>query len=255
MFIPLTINNALKGESWPNVLIAGDTAGVFYLLSMASSLEANIFLADTGIKKPLREFPCHRGDMKDQANVYYDFFDGRIGAGIVRRMDAIMCASYDLKRWARLFQVPAACVWHDASGTWLEFEGTSPAKPDAGGSMAGMVAGFVKSCGGSYERSTIRALVDKDGGISLFPSVNNWPEKEKLVPEESTYSAWDDVNELLEGGQWLSLESGVIESPMEDRKLIELGVPELDVLAVSKTGETRYIELTGDLARVFDGLF
>lgn len=259
MFIPLTINNALKGESWPNVLIAGDTAGIFYLLSMASSLEANIFLADTGIKKPLREFPCHRGDMKDRANVYYDFFDGRIGAGIVRRMDALLCASYDLKRWARLFQVPAATVWHDASGTWLEFEGAAPQAHEAinpgSGAMVAVVGSFIKACRGYYECQTTRALIDKAGVVQTFPESGSWPIKNKLVPEESTYSAWDDVNDLLQGGHWLSLENDIIEPPMEGRKLIELGIPELDVLAVGSAEETRYVELTGDLARVFDGLF
>ena len=172
MFIPLTINNALRGESWPNVLIAGDTAGIFYLLSMASSLEANIFLADTGIKKPLREFPCHRGDTKDRANVYYDFFDGRIGAGIVRRMDAILCASYDLKRWSRLFQVPSACIWHDASGSWAEFEGATPALPcqGEGSAMTGLIAGFVRACRGVYGYSTVRVLVNKQGEVQAFPA-------------------------------------------------------------------------------------
>ena len=257
MFIPLTINNALKGESWPNILIAGDTAGIFYLLSMASSLEANIFLADTGIKKPLREFPCHRGDVKDRANVYYDFFDGRIGAGIVRRMDAILCASYDLKRWTRLFQVPSACIWHDDSGSWAEFEGAMPVMPcqGEGGAMIGLVAGFVRECRGLYRHSTVRVQVNKLGEIHAFPAAGSWHGSQKLLPEESTYSAWDDVNEVLAKGQWLSLENGIIEQPMEERKLIELGIPELDVLFVGCTGETRCIELTGDLARVFDGLF
>jgi hypothetical protein len=255
MFIPLTINNALRGESWPNILIAGDTAGIFYLLSMASTLEANIFLADTGIKKPLREFPCHRGDTMDRANVYYDFFDGRIGAGIVRRMDAMLCASYDLKRWSRLFQVPSACIWHDASGSWVEFEGAMPAMPCQDGAIMSLIAGFVQACRGLYVRSTIRVLVNKEGEVQAFPDIGSWHGDEKLVPEESTYSAWDGVNEVLEEGQWLSLENGIIEPPMEERKLIELGIPELDVLSVGDNGETRYIELTGDLARVFDGLF
>lgn len=257
MFIPLTINNALRGESWPNVLIAGDTAGIFYLLSLASSLEANIFLADTGIKKPLREFPCHRGDTKDRANVYYDFFDSRIGAGIVRRMDSVLCASYDLKRWSRLFQIPSACIWHDASGSWAEFEGAAPATPcpAEGGAMAGLIASFVHGCRSLYICSTVRVLVNTQSEIQVFPSAGGWHGNKKLVPEESTCSAWDDVNEVLESGQWLSLENGIIEPPMEARKLIELGIPELDVLAVGGPGETRYIELTGDLARVFDGLF
>ena len=256
MFIPLTINDALRGESWPNVLIAGDTAGIFYLLSMASSLEANVFLADTGIKKPLREFPCHRGDTKDRANVYYDFFDGRIGAGIVRRMDAVLCASYDLKRWSRLFQVPSASIWHDASGSWAEFEGATPALPcqGEGSAMTGLIAGFVRACRGAYGYSTVRVLLDKQGEVQAFPAIGERHGTQKLIPVESTYSAWDDVNEVLEDGQWLSLENGIIEPPMEERKLIELGIPELDVLSIGSMGETRYIELTGDLARVFDGL-
>jgi len=123
MFIPLTINQ--RREGLQNVLIAGDTAGIFYLLSHLTALELNVFLADTGISRPLREFPCHRGASKDRANVYYDFFDGGIGAGIPRRMDAVLTTSCDLKRWTRRFEVPAVHLWQDASGTWLEFEGTA----------------------------------------------------------------------------------------------------------------------------------
>jgi hypothetical protein len=58
MFIPLTINQ--RREGLPNVLVAGDTAGIFYLLSHLTALEINVFLADTGIRRPLREFLGHR---------------------------------------------------------------------------------------------------------------------------------------------------------------------------------------------------
>jgi len=32
-------------------------------------------------------------------------------------------------------------------------------------------------------------------------------------------------------------------------------VPELDVVIIERRGKQKYVELTGDLARVFDGLF
>ncbi len=37
MFIPLTINK--NHDGLPNVLIAGDTAGIFYLLSLLTTYE------------------------------------------------------------------------------------------------------------------------------------------------------------------------------------------------------------------------
>jgi hypothetical protein len=248
MFIPLTINQ--RREGLPNVLIAGDTAGIFYLLSHLTALELNIFLADTGIRRPLREFPSHRGQAKDRANVYYDFFDGGIGAGIPRRMDVVLTTSCDLKRWTRRFRIPAVHLWQDASGTWMEFEGTDSAPKD--GSVGGLLSGFITGKD-RYVQSSSQALLDKDGALHLFPSVEKW-ESEKLVPEESTFSSWDRAGDILKGCKWIVLEEGVADHN-EERRLIELGVPELDVVLMECYGEKKCVELTGDLARVFDWLF
>ena len=249
MFIPLTINQ--RREGLPNVLIAGDTAGIFYLLSHLTALELNVFLADTGIRRPLREFPCHRGASKDRANVYYDFFDGGIGAGIPRRMDAVLTTSCDLKPWTRRFQIPAMHLWQDASGTWMEFEGVA-VKPDNGtiGSLLGeFIAGHKKR----YVRASSQMLLDKESKLHAFPAVEKWDDG-KVSPEESTFSAWDRACDLLKDGERLLMRDDAIDSG-EERRLIELGVPELDVAIIERSGKQRYVELTGDLARVFDGLF
>jgi hypothetical protein len=248
MFIPLTINQ--RREGLQNVLIAGDTAGIFYLLSHLTALELNVFLADTGIRRPLREFPCHRGASKDRANVYYDFFDGGIGAGIPRRMDAVLTTSCDLKRWTRHFEVPAVHLWQDASGTWLEFEGTDR-RPEKG-SIGDMLGGFISSRG-RYAPESSQVLLDKEGELNAFPAIEKW-ETAKIAPGESTFSAWDRACDLLKGGERLLRNDGAIESG-EERRLIELGVPELDVVVIERRGKQKYVELTGDLARVFDGLF
>jgi len=232
------------------VLIAGDTAGIFYMLSHLTALELNVFLADTGIRRPLREFPCHRAESKDRANVYYDFFDGRIGAGVVRRMDVALTTSCDLKRWTRSFQVPAVHLWQDASGTWLEFEGVDMCLEK--GSIGGLLAQF-SVARARYVHSSSRALLDKEGELHAFPSVEKW-ECKKLAPEESTFSAWDCAGDMLKNGESLMLDEVVVARD-EDRRLIELGVPELDVVDIQSNGMTRHVELTGDLARVFDGLF
>jgi hypothetical protein len=249
MFIPLTINQ--RREGLPNVLIAGDTAGIFYLLSHLTALELNIFLADTGIRRPLREFPCHRGTSKDRANVYYDFFDGKIGAGVVRRMDAALTTSCDLKKWTRGFRVPAVHLWQDASGTWLEFEGLRPEVDK--NAIGALLSGFIKKSGGRYKCNSSQALLDRDGAIHDFPAVEQW-EGEKLTPQESGFSAWDRVSDLLKDGGWLALDDGVLDKS-ENRRLLEIGIPELDVVLLERSGEKKYVELTGDLARVFDGLF
>jgi hypothetical protein len=248
MFIPLTINQ--RREGLPNVLIAGDTAGIFYMLSHLTSLESNVFLADTGIRRPLREFPCHRADSKDRANVYYDFFDGRIGAGIVRRMDVALTTSCDLKRWTRGFEVPAVHLWQDASGTWLELEGRQ--LESRANSVGSLVSGFV-CARGPYECASTQVLIDREGIVHAFPAVEKW-ERKKLVLEESTFSAWDRAGDVLKSGERLVLDDEAILSN-EDRRLIELGVAELDVAKMQSGDKIRYVELTGDLARVFDGLF
>ncbi len=72
--------------------------------------------------------------------------------------------------------------------------------------------------------------------------------------EESNFSAWDHSYELLNQGERIMLEDNTIEYEGFHR-LIESGVPELDILAIEVVGGTKYVELTNDLARVFDGLF
>jgi len=256
MFIPLTVNQ--RRDGLPNILIAGDTAGIFYLLSLLTAFDLNVFLADTGIRKPLRDFPCHRGESGDKANVYYDFFDGRIGAGIVRRMDVALTTSCDLKKWTRGFQVPAIHIWQDASGTWMEFEGRQldiklPKKSDKD-VVSGLLSGFINSPHGQYKCISSRALASKDGVVSSFPSVEKWDNAHKPMLEESTFSAWDHASDILKKGESINLDESTIDYD-EDRRLIELGVPELDILKIETSGQTRYVELTCDLARVFDGLF
>ncbi len=251
MFIPLTVNQ--RRDGLPNVLIAGDTAGIFYLLSHLTALELNVFLADTGIRRPLREFPCHRGGSKDKANVYYDFFDGRLAAGIVRRMDAVLATSVDLKLWTRNFHVPSAQVWQDAAGTWLGFEGAPPDMQAGTKAIDSLISDFIGMAHEKYRSASSLALIDKEGAVHASPAIEQWSGK-KLIPEESTFSAWDHASDLLKNGEWLIMDEGVIDRT-EDRRLIELGLPELDVVTMERLGQKKYVELTGDLARVFDGLF
>jgi len=250
MFIPLTINQ--RREGLPNVLIAGDTAGVFYLLSHITDRDLNIFLADTGIKRPLREFPCHHREARDRANVYYDFFEGRIGGGIVRRMDVALTASCDLKGWTRGLRVPSAHITQDASGTWIEFEGAHPSDVSRN-PIGGLISGLIDQRHEAYRRATSRALIDKEGIAHALPSIDRWPDGEITV-KESTFSAWDMLGDLIKDG-WRVVSDRVADCCKEDTRLIEMGVPELDIIEMERQGERGYVELTGDLARVFDGLF
>jgi hypothetical protein len=184
--------------------------------------------------------------------VYYDFFDGCVGAGVVRRMDVALTSSLDLKRWTRGFRVPAVHLWQDASGTWLEFEG---ARQDShGGTIGSLVSGLVRSRG-PYELVSSRTLAGRDGAVHAYPDpeVERW-DCAKITPEESTLSAWDLAGDLLEEGWRLEVNGELFDS-REGRKLIELGVGELDVVEVRNDDKIRHVELTGDLARVFDGLF
>jgi hypothetical protein len=96
-------------------------------------------------------------------------------------------------------------------------------------------------------------LIDREGIVHAFPAVEKW-ERKKLVLEESTFSAWDRAGDVLKSGERLVLDDEAILSN-EDRRLIELGVAELDVAKMQSGDKIRYVELTGDLARVFDGLF
>jgi len=165
-------------------------------------------------------------------------------------MDVALTASCDLKRWTRRFQVPAVHLWQDVSGTWLEFEGVQ--LDLRGNTIGSLVSGFI-GARGPYECTSSQTLVDREGTLHAFPAVEKWDCK-KLVPEESTFSAWDRAGDLLKNGWHLALDDGII-GDSEDRRLIELGVAELDVVTLECPGKQRYVELTGDLARVFDGLF
>ncbi|WP_174591465.1 hypothetical protein [Methanocella conradii] len=250
MFIPLTINQ--RREGLPNVLIAGDTAGVFYLLSHMTDRDLNIFLADTGIKRPLREFPCHHREARDRANVYYDFFDGKIGGGIVRRMDVALTTSCDLKRWTRGFRVPSAHLSQDTSGTWIEFEGVHPSEVSKN-PIGGLISGLINGRHEAYRCATSRALIDREGVAHALPSIEQWPD-EKMAVEESTFSAWDRLGDLLKDGWRLTFDGRAIEGK-DDTRLVELGIPELGVVVFERMEKRKCVELTGDLARVFDGLF
>ncbi len=250
MFIPLTINQ--RRDGLPNVLIAGDTAGVFYLLSHITDRDLNIFLADTGIKRPLREFPCHHREASDRANVYYDFFEGRIGGGIVRRMDAVLTSSCDLKGWTRGLRVPSAHITQDSSGTWIELEGISPPGLPKN-PIVGLISGLIDHRNDAYRCVTSRALIDREGTAHAFPSIDHWQDG-KITVEESTFSAWDRLGDLTKDG-WKVVPDVMAACGTEDARLIEMGVPELDIIEMERQGERGRVELTGDLARVFDGLF
>ncbi len=253
MFIPLTINQHRDGLK--NVLIAGDTAGIFYLLNHIKGLEVNVFLADTGIRRPLREFPCHRDTGKDRANVYYDFFDGGIGGGIVRRMDYVLTSSLDLSRLTKSFLVPAIHLYQDGAGTWLRTEGYVP-RPEIS-KIGDILQGFVQANLTFYredpEGYACKIHIDLDGAVHMHPARDTWNKKPRKVTE-TTYSAWDRAGDILKPGEAIKYQDQLI-GPEEERRLIELGIPELHTLSVKK-GEGKYElrELTGDLARVLDGL-
>lgn len=98
MFIPLTINKA--DDELINIGLIGDTAYIFYMLAFLSLKKCNIFLCDTGIAKPLRSWnQLKKPESKnDKANVYYDFFDGKIGQGIIERFDTIVTNDKKIKQ-------------------------------------------------------------------------------------------------------------------------------------------------------------
>jgi hypothetical protein len=77
-----------------------------------------------------------------------------------------------------------------------------------------------------------------------------------ILPEETPYSAWDDAGEVLGPGETLTLDGRRITTftGKEGIRLIELGVPELHVLRICGKESERYVELTGDATRVFDGI-
>jgi hypothetical protein len=266
MFIPL---NETRESGWPSVLAIGDTASVFYMLGLLAHHKLNVFIADTGVdgSSPLQFRSGRERGPPDLAAAYYDFFDSgyRVGAGVIRRMDLVVytaCRGY-VSGWARQLRIPSVYVKRRPDGTVFEAEG---ALPDAG-SVAGstpeaatarLLTGMVEGRKRYVHESAIITL-DADGHGHLYP-----PVEKKAVPavepEETAHSAWDAVVEVLQPG-----ESMVIDRPDDGSsmkvsageapgpKLIELGVPELHILKIGGPRE-RYIELTGDAQRVFDGI-
>lgn len=267
MFIPL---NSTDDNDWPNILIAGDTASVFYLLGLLSPYKLNVFVADTGVegRSPL-QFRSGRGNRKDVAGAYYDFFEApcRIGSGIIRRFDMMVHTTTDgyLQGWARLLRVPSVLVRFQCGGkTTLELEGAVPAPGcisgcrDLDSALAEVLLAFVDSAAyGRYRSIATQITVDGQGTTQISPPVAlKLPEM--AVPQETKYSTWDYVEDLLNStGSTVIYADG--ETPLSispgagNARLIELGVPELHILRSTKP-EQRYIELTGDLGRVFDEL-
>ena len=222
MFIPLTINQRRENGELKNIAIAGDTAGIFWVLSQLTKYDLNIFLADTGIKKPLRDFPSisGKGDHEtERCNVYYDFFEGKIGEGIYRRMDAVILTesiSEDLEMLEAL-GVPTVQVRMTKTGVeWLDLVGLT--------------------------------VIGEDIRI-------NRPTGDHVKVLELTGSAWDRCCDLIGNTEQLEYGPWIFQTD-ERKRLIELGVPELAIVQKRHMdGTVELTELTGDLYKVFDGLF
>jgi hypothetical protein len=162
--------------------------------------------------------------------------------------------------------VPSAFLKRRPDGAIFEIEG---ALPDAGGlvgcrasegAIAALLLGLTGAArGGHYLESSSIVTIEGDGRGHVYPPAERRPVA-RVVPEETAFSAWDSLVEVL-GPE----ESALIDMPDADGplrasaslapgpKLIELGVPELHVLKITGPRE-RYIELTGDAPRVFDGV-
>jgi hypothetical protein len=253
------------------VLVIGDTASVFFLLSLLNSYKLNVFIADTGVDSSL-PLQFRRGEKSspDVAAAYYDFFDSpyRIGSGVLRRMDLVIYTvgrGY-LSGWARRFRVPSAFMKRRPDGAIFEIEGALPDMVNLAGNrtiegaMTTIILGLVDAAtAGRYAASSSILTVDADGSGRIYPPADR-KLPPKVVPEETTYSAWDSIAEVLQPGESAVLDmpdaSGpvlVSASPTPGPKLIELGVPELHVLKIEGPNR-RCIELTGDRQRVFDDL-
>ena len=268
MFIPL---NSVEDNDWPNILVAGDTASVFYLLGLLSPFKLNVFIADTGVegRSPL-QFRSGRGDRKDTAGAYYDFFEApcRIGAGILRRFDVLVHTTTDgyLQGWARLLRVPSIYARFHAGGkVTLELEGAVPDSGcltgcrDQGAALAEVLLAFVNAAAyGRYRGNFTPVIIDGQGSVQISQPVQlKMPAM--ALPEESKYSAWDYVSDLVkhdsstviyaDGETPLAISAGA-----GNTRFIEFGVPELHILRCSRPKD-KYIELTGDVGRVFDGKF
>lgn len=262
MFIPLNVNEK-ENANTPRVLVSGDTAMAFYLLGQIASLNVTIFIADTGIAGTgpagFRAGNGRRGP--DRASVYYDFFDSPsgIGAGIVRRMDAVLLSSGEspLVRWARAFRVPLAVIGRESSGTSVIIEGAPVRLNSETGcpKLFDVLKSFIEASSAGYSPVSSKAFID-DSGEASFTSGNYSKPDCMIVPEESPYSAWDKTGDVLKPGETLTLDGRMITAFAGDQgvRLIELGVPELHVLRISGKEKERYMELTGDATRVFDGI-
>lgn len=266
MFIPL---NETKENGLANVLAVGDTASVFYLLGLLSHYKLNIFVADTGVdgSSPLQFRNGKEQRPPDLAAAYYDFFDSpyRIGAGIIRRMDLVIytsCRGY-ISGWARRLRVPSAFLRRRPDGTIFEIEGALPDSGCLSGStpeivIASLLAGMI-DIRGHYMHESAIITIDCDGKGHVYPPVDK-KALPAIKPEETAFSAWDAIVEVLRPGETMSIDRqedgsslkfSAGESP--GPKLIELGVPELHILKICGPDE-RYVELTGDAQRVFDGI-
>jgi hypothetical protein len=268
MFIPL---NTVKENGWPNVLVIGDTASVFFLLSLLSPYKLNVLIADTGVdgSSPL-QFRRGAKSSPDVAAAYYDFFDSpyRVGAGVLRRMDLIV---YTKSRgyilgWTRRLRVPSVFMKRRPDGAIFEVDGTLP---DAGsltgcrtpeGAIPALLLGLVDAASqGHYSESSSVVTIDGDGRGHVYPPAERKPAA-CIDPDETTFSAWDSVVEVLGPEESIVIDQPDASGPVRvsasltpGPKLIELGVPELHILKINGPKE-RYIELTGDSQRVFDGI-
>jgi len=268
MFIPLNEN---MEDEWPAVLALGDTASVFYLLGLLAPYKLSVFVADTGVdgSASLQFRNGGEGRSPDVAAAYYDFFDApeKLGAGIIRRMDLVVHTAGHgyLAGWARRLRVPDVFLKRRPGGTVLEIEG---ALPDAGAlegctsqdsAIAALLSGAIAAAHGRrYVNMGAIVTLDGSGSGHLYPPAPK-EAPPAVVPEETGLSAWDALAEALRPEESMVIErpeqGGTIKvaaGPTAGPKLIELGVPELHILKIAGPRE-RYIELTGDLERVFDG--
>jgi hypothetical protein len=222
----------------------------------------------------------------------------RIGAGIIRRMDLVIYAagrSY-FSEWCRRFRVPAVYMRRRPDGVILEVEGSLPESPElectlpecAGCHGPGMrecglpldempcnrSAGYtgrlidetlcqiimraVDAASTGYTATYSIIVLEQDGSEHLYPACEKTL-PETVEPAETSLSAWDAVDTVLEPGESLTIGMGDVE-PVRvtaghgSPKLVEFGVPELHVLKIEGPSGSRYIELDGDVRRVFDGV-
>jgi hypothetical protein len=128
------------------------------------------------------------------------------------------------------------------------------------GTITAVMLGLVDAAASRrYAASSSIVTIDRDGGGRVYPPA----EKKlppKVEPQETAYSAWDGIVEVLQPGESAMIDlpdaSGPVRvsaSPTPGPKLIELGVPELHVIKIEGLNG-RCIELTGDMQRVFDDL-